>query len=72
MESNEALYEDLCDRGTYYLNSCHFPELEEKMDNLDTRWKEVEEEMPNRSDNIRALLTVWQVRRITTIHVLGF
>merc|ERR1712176_687108 len=60
IRTRDALYEELCEKGTFYINNCHFPELEDRMDNLDTRWKIVEEEIPNRSENINALLSVWQ------------
>ncbi|KAL5267299.1 hypothetical protein ACHWQZ_G004368 [Mnemiopsis leidyi] len=60
IRNREELYEEVCEKGTFYINNCNFPELEQKMDALDTRWKEVEEEIPNRSENINALLSVWQ------------
>ena len=37
IRTRDALYEELCEKGTFYINNCDFAELEERMDNLDTR-----------------------------------
>lgn len=63
IRTRDALFEELCEKGTYYINNCDYPDLEQRMDNLDTAWRVVEQEIPDRSENITALLTVWQVSK---------
>jgi len=63
MEQKDALYEAVCDKGSFYINNCNNPELERTldtmMDSLDTKWRNVENKLPSRSENLECLLSTW-------------